>query len=151
MKTPINSIPMKTPFHSYINRFICQSIRQSIHHHISVCSKPLKIPGNNGEKHAVNYLHEIMVKSPSVHTLYGTSVVAPICASSIQHIHTPCVTSVIAPVCGLPFLSICLTNNEHQEFPDEFHSTNYGEKLLSKITAKIPDNITLTLHQVGMG
>ena len=33
--------------------------------------KPLKIP----EKHTANYLHEIPVKSPSVHTPYGTSVV----------------------------------------------------------------------------
>ena len=32
-------------------------------------------------------------------------------------------------------------------FLDEFPSTNYGEKNLSKIMAEIPDDITLTLHQ----
>ena len=54
--------------------------------------------------------------------------------------------SVIASVCALPILSVQPYNDEHQEFPDKFPSTNYGEKNLSEITAKIPDNVTLTPH-----
>ena len=34
---PVYAIPGRTPFHSYINGFICQSIRQSIHHLITIC------------------------------------------------------------------------------------------------------------------
>ena len=137
--------------------------------------KPLKVPSNNGEKHVVNYLYEITVKSPSIHTLYGMSVIAPvhalsvpsihtsyippihtsyilpvittICASSIEHICTSYITSAIVPICALPVPSICPTDDECQEFLDKFPSTSYGEKLPSKITAKIPDNVTLTLHQ----
>ena len=49
----------------------------------SITSSPsaenlFKFLGKNGEKHMVNYLHEILVKSPSVHTPYGTSVIAPV-------------------------------------------------------------------------
>ena len=88
-----------------------------------------------------------MVKSPSVHTLYGTSVIAPVHALSIQHICTSCVTSVIAPVHASPVLSIHLTDDKCQEFPDEFPGMNHGEKLPSEIRAKIPDEITLTLCQ----
>ena len=104
----------------------------------------------------VNYLHEIMVKSPSVHTPYSMSVIAPGCASSIpsictsyihsihtlcimsviapvhalsiEHVHTSCIMSVIAPVSASPIVSICLTNDECQELLDEFPSTNYGRK-----------------------
>ena len=68
-------------------------------------------------------------------------------SSSIRHICTSCVTSVIAPVSALPIPSIHPTDDECQEFPDEFPSTNYGEKNPSIILAKIPDNVTLTLHQ----
>ena len=135
--------------------------------------KPSKIPGNNGEKHMVNYLHKIPVKSPSVHTPYSTSVIAPvhafsvpsICtlyipsiytlysssviapehALSVEHICASCIMSVIAPISALPILSVHLTNR--QEFPDKFPGTNYGENLPSEIMAKFLDDITLTLHQ----
>ena len=88
--------------------------------------KPSKVPGTNGEKHVVHYLHEIPVKSLSIHTPYGTSVIAPVCALSVpsihpsyipsihtsygssviapvsalsdEHVHTSCITSVVAPV-----------------------------------------------------
>ena len=83
----------------------------------------------------------------SVCTSYVLSVIAPIHASSIDHVCTSCITSVIAPISALPILSICLTDDEHQEFPDKSTGTNYGEKFLSKIMAKIPDDITLTLNQ----
>ena len=71
--------------------------------------KPSKFPRNNGEKHVVNYLHKILVKSPSVCTSYGMSVIAPLHALSIPSIHTLyihsvcilCTTSVIAPICAL--------------------------------------------------
>ena len=126
-----------------------------------------KIPSNNGEKHTVNYLHETPVKSPSVHTSYGKSVIPPICvlsipsictscvmsviapihASSIQAVHTLCIMSVVTPIHALSEPSVHLSDDEHQEFPDEFPGNNYGEKTTSEIMVKIPDNITLTLHQ----
>ena len=59
----------------------------------------------------------------------------------------PSDASVIAPIHALPIPSIHLTNHKHQEILDEFPSTNYGENNLSEIMAKIPDDITLTLHQ----
>ena len=91
---------------------------------------------------------------PSIHTLYIhsvctlciTSVIAPVCALSIQHVHSSCIMSIIEPVCASPTLSDELYNDEHQEFPDKFPSINYGEKNLSEMTAKIPDNVTLTPH-----
>ena len=115
-----------------------------------------------------NYLHENTAKSPSistsyvmpfsapvhassvqsVHTLCITSVIAPVHASSIQPICTLCITSVIAPVCSLPILSICPSNDEHQEFPEEFPNIKFGEKTPTKIMVQFPDDITLTLHQV---
>ena len=96
----------------------------------------------------VNYLRKILVISPSVHASYSTSVIAPIHALYIQSIHTSCVMSVIAPIHALPILSVNLSDDEHQEFLDEFPGTSYGEKKPSKIMAKIPDNVALTLHQV---
>ena len=66
---------------------------------------PLQFPCNHQEKTAVNYLHEILVKIPTVHTLSVTSVIAPICAMSIPSVH--------------------LSDDKHQEIPDEFPSTNY--------------------------
>ena len=124
----------------------------------------------------VNYLHEILVISPSICTSYSMSVVAPvhvssipsictlyvpsictlcvisviapICALSIEHIYTSCDMSVIAAVCTSSEPSIHPSHDKCQEFLDEFPGTNYGEKNLSKITAKIPDDITLTLCQV---
>ena len=168
----------KLPFiHTSMDSSVNPSGRPSITSSLSA-EKPSKLPCNNGEKHAVNYLHEIMVKSPSIHTLYGMSVIAPvhalsipsICTSyipsvhtsyimsviasvhalSVQHVHTLCITSVIAPVRALPIPSIHLTDDEPQEFPDEFASSNYQEKNLSIIMAKVPDNITLTLQQAKL-
>ena len=55
--------------------------------------------------------------------------------------------SVVAPICALCVLSIHLSDDECQEIPDEFSSTNYGEKLSSEIMVKIPDDITLTLQK----
>ena len=60
---------------------------------------PLKFPDNHGEKKAVNELHEILVKSPSVCTLLVMSIIAPVCVSSVPSIH--------------------LSVNEHQEILDK--------------------------------
>ena len=76
----------------------------------------------------VNYQHEILVELTTVHTLCIISVIAPVYASSILSNHP--------------------SNDKHQEILDKFPSTNYGEKNTSKITAKISNEITLTLHQV---
>ena len=54
--------------------------------------------------------------------------------------------SVIAPVHASSVPSVHLSDDEHQEILDEFPGTNYGEKNPSKITLKIPDYVTLTLH-----
>ena len=94
----------------------------------------------------VNYLHKILLKSRSICTLYIMSIFAPVCASSIQSVCTSYVTSVVGPICASPVPSIHPSDDEHQEFTDEFPSTNYMEKLLSEIMAEIPDNITLTLQ-----
>ena len=64
----------------------------------------------------VNYLHEILVKIPTV--------------------HTSSVTSVIAPISTLSVLSVHLSNDEYQEILEEFPSTNYGEKYPAITTAK---------------
>ena len=154
--------------------FIHTPMDSSVHHSHSLsvnlspsAANPSKIPCNYGEKDAVNYLHEIPVKSASVSTSYimpfiapvhassiqsihilcVMSVVAPICASSVQPVCTSCIMSVIAPVCALPILSIHPSNDEHQEFPDGFPGTKYGEKNPSEIMVKFPHDITLTLHQ----
>ena len=131
-------------------------------------ANPLKFPCNYGEKNVVNYLHENMVKSPSISTSYIMPFVAPVCESSIQSIHTLCVmsviapvhaspvqpvhtsrvTSVLAPIHALPVLSVHPSDDECQEFPDEFPGAKYGEKNSSEIMVKIPDDITLTLHEL---
>ena len=77
------------------------------------------IPGNNGENNAANYLHKILVNSPSVCILSVTSVIAPVSASSIPCIHP--------------------SDDEHQNSLGEFPSINYGEKNPSEIMVKIPD------------
>ena len=77
-----------------------------------------------------------------------TSVIAPVHASSIQPICTLCIITVIATVRVSPIPSIHPSDDECQEFPDEFPSTKYGKKHLSEITVKFPHNVTLTLHQV---
>ena len=71
-----------------------------------------KFPSNHGEKNAVNYLHEILVEILTASTLSVPSVVAPICALSVLSIH--------------------LSDDEHQEIPDEFHGTNYERKINPK-------------------
>ena len=80
----------------------------------------------------VNYLHKILVKSPSIHTSSVTSVIAPIYAMSVLSVHP--------------------SDDKCQEIMDKFPSTNYGEnfpvEIMAKIMAKIPEDITLTLHQV---
>ena len=55
--------------------------------------------------------------------------------------------SVIAPVHALPIPSIHPSDNEHQEFLDEFPCTKYGEKNASEIMVIFSHNATLTLHQ----
>ena len=89
---------------------------------------PSKIPGNHGKKSAVNYLHEILVIIPTLHTSSVTSVIAPLSALSIPSVHP--------------------SDVELQEIPSKIPITNYGEKYLVEITAKIFNNITLTLQQV---
>ena len=130
------------------------SMESSVHHSDSpsINSSPsaanlLKFPCNYEEKNMVNYMHENLVKSPSVHTLCITSVVAPIHALSIQPVCTLCIT-VIAPIHASPNPSIHPSDNEHQESPDEFPSTKYGEFNLSESTVKFPHDVTLPLHQV---
>ena len=59
---------------------------------------PSKIPGNNGEKHTVNHLHESLVKIPTVHSSSVMSVIAPVSAC-------PCQPS--------------MSDVEHQEISDE--------------------------------
>ena len=86
----------------------------------------LKIPGNHGEKNAVSYMHEIPLKIPTVHTSSMASVIAPISTSSVPSVH--------------------LSHGKCQEIPEEFPGTNYGEKFLVEIMAKIPDDATLALH-----
>ena len=76
----------------------------------------------------VKYLHDIPAKIPTVCTSLVTSVNAPISASSIP--------------------SVNLFNNKHQVIPAKFPSTNYGKKFPVEIIAKIPDNVTLALHNV---
>ena len=133
---------------------ICTSIDSSARHSGSPstnlspsAANPSKFPCNYGEKNMVNYLHKNPVKSPSVsssyhmpfiapvhelsiqsiHTLCVTSLIAPVCASSIQPAYTLFITSVIALVHALPSLSIHLSDDEHQNFPDEFPGMKYGE------------------------
>ena len=54
--------------------------------------------------------------------------------------------SVLAPMHGLPIPSIHPSDNKHKDFLVEFPSTSYGEKNLSEIMVKTPDDIAL--HQV---
>ena len=116
----------------------------------------------------VNYLHKNAAKSPSVSTSYVmpfgapvhalsvqsictlciTSVITPVHALSIQLVCTLCIASVVAPIHASPILSVCPSNDECQEFLDEFPGTKYGEKNPSEIMVKFPDDVTLTLHQV---
>ena len=81
-------------------------------------------------------------------TLYVTSVIAPVHALSIQPINTLCVTSVIAPVHASPVPSIHPSDNKHQEFPDGVPGTKYGEKNSFEIMVEFPHDITLTLQPV---
>ena len=73
--------------------------------------------------------------------------VAPVRASSVQPVRTSCVKSVIAPIHAPSIPPVHPYDDECQEFPDGFPGTHYGEKHPSKIMAKIPHDITLTLQQ----
>ena len=75
------------------------------------------------------------------------SDVAPVHAPSVPSIRTPCITSVFAPVHASPVPSVLPYNDERQEFPDGFPSTNYGVKNLSETMVKFPHDVTLTLQQ----
>ena len=77
----------------------------------------------------VNYQPKITVKSHQSihHTPYSSFVIAPVHALSIEHVHTSHVMSVIAPICALPVPSVHPSDDEHQEFLDEFPRTNYGD------------------------
>ena len=75
------------------------------------------------------------------------SDIASVHASFIPTICSPYVTSVNPPVHALPILSILPYDEEHQEFPDGFPGTNYGEKNPSEIMVKFPHDITLTLRK----
>ena len=175
-------IPTSIPVHKFLHALnpgkfpsTHTSMDLSVHHSDSPsvnlspsAANPSKIPCKYGEKNVVNYLHENMVKSPSISTSYVmpfstpvhassvqsvctscvTFVIAPVCASSIQPIHTLCITSVIAPVHASPIPSVHPSDNECQEFPEEFPGTKYAEKNLSEIMVNFPDDVTLTLHQV---
>ena len=157
------------------NPFVCTSTDLSVHYTDSLsvnsslsAANSSKFLRNYGEKNAVNYLHENLVKSPTISISYVTSVVAPVWASSIQPVHSSCdtsvvapihalsiqpvrtshITSVFAPVCASPIPSIHTYDDERQEFPDGDPGTEYGEKTPSEITVKFPHDITLTLQQV---
>ena len=52
--------------------------------------------------------------------------------------------AVIAPVSASSILSIHPSDDEYQEIPCT--PTNYGEKYQTETMAKIPDDVTLTLH-----
>ena len=82
--------------------------------------------------------------NPSVHCALHLSLHA----LSIQPIHTSCITAVVAPIHALPVPSVHPSDDECQEFLDGFPSTKYGEKNLSEIMVKFPDDVTLTLNQV---
>ena len=153
MSTPVRNFPHdQNPGKLH---FVCTSMDSPVHHKDSLsvnsspsAANPSKIPCNYGERNMVNYLHENPLKSPTISTLYImpfgapvcassiqsictlciTSVVAPVHASPMQPIHTLCITSVLAPNCASPILSILPYDDEHQEFPDGFPGTKYGEK-----------------------
>ena len=119
LKFPNTQYPGKLPsIHTSMDSSVNPSVSPSITSSLSA-ENPLKILCNNGEKHVVNYMHEIPVKSPSIHTMYGMSVIAPICALFIPSAHMSYMPSVIVPVCASPILSTHLTDDEHQKFPDE--------------------------------
>ena len=157
---------MKFPAYTNLGKipFIHTSVDLSVHHSVSPsvnlslsAANPSKIPCNYGEKNAVNYLHETLVKSPSVSTLYVMpfsapvhasskhrpynsvhtscimSVIAPICASSIQPVCTLCIISVIAPVHASPIPSIHPYGDERQEFPDDSLLLSMGRKTCLKL------------------
>ena len=73
--------------------FFHTSTESSVHHQDSpsvnsspFAANPSKLPGNYGENSTVNYLHENLVKSPTVSTSYNTSVIAPVRASYIPFV-----------------------------------------------------------------
>ena len=108
--------------------------------------KPLKISNNNGEKHAVNYLHKILVKSPSIHHMVHLSL-----HLSVHHPYNLSIHHTLSlslhPSMHCPFHpSIHPSNDKHQELPAKFPGTNLGEKTHPKSQLKSSDNVTLTLQ-----
>ena len=164
---PMVKMPMSIPVRNFPHDqnpgkipFICTSTDSSVHHTYSLsinsspsAANPLKIPCNYGEKTMVNYLHENLIKSPTVSRSYimpfsapvhassiqpirsscNTSVIVTVQASSIQPIHTSCITSVFAPVRPSPVPSVLPYDNLCQEFLDGFPGTKYGEKTHPKL------------------
>ena len=57
--------------------------------------------------------------------------------------------SVIAPISASSVPSVHPSDAEHQEIPDKFPGTNYGEEFPSEIMVKIPDDVTQTLHNAN--
>ena len=94
---------------------ICTSLDFSVNPSGSLSVTPslsaenlLKFPSNHGDENAVNYLHEIMVNIPAVHTSSVTPVIAAVHASSFLFVH--------------------LSDNKHQEIPDELPGTSCVRK-----------------------
>ena len=55
-----------------------------------------------------------------------------------KNTHSPYFISYVnTPIHALSILSIHPSDIKHQEIPDEFPGTNYGEKFLPEIMAKI--------------
>ena len=98
MKTWENSFPS---VHHQIHLLIHQTVHPS-------AENVSEIPSNHGDKNVVYCLDEISAKSQSV--------------------DISCITSVIAPICASSILSVHLSDDKSQEIPDEFPGTNYGRK-----------------------
>ena len=123
---PIRNFPQEQNPGKFL--FVCPSTESSVHHPDSpsinssaFAANPSRLPSNYGENSMVNYLHENLVKSPTVSTSYNMSVIAPVHASYIPFIHTSyvrpvrtsCVTSDDASVRALsiqPIRTSCITS-----------------------------------------
>ena len=86
----------------------------------------------------------------SVHRPYNLAIHCALRLSlhlSVHCLYKLCIMSVIAPIHASPILSIHPYDDKHQEFPDGFSGTKYGEKNPSEIMVKFPHDVTLTLQQ----
>ena len=118
---PTVKMPMSIPVQNFPHNqspgkiaFVHTSMDLSVHHTDSSsvnsspsAANPSKIPCNNGEKNAVNYLHKNPVKSPTISMSYIMPFSAPVHASSMQPFCTSCIMSVIAPVHASSVQPIC--------------------------------------------